>query len=290
LSADVVDKINALFPKGFTWSGSPERWNELNRAEQLVGARLTPAQLAIEFRSMLDQAKEEALSSLATHEERKRLFEAPEADLDIRRAAYLSLLDQLQWIQLRRRFQRRLREDVASRLLSYGMAAALMALLVVVITFGLPTARFPLWASEALRLASVAAFGVLGAYFSRVIAFQSHRASLDLEEVTKHYVDATLRVRMLYGMIGAIIFYYLIRSGLITGELFPNLEGLDALQGEKPAAADPGGAPPNSPARASPAEDWARLLVWSFVAGFSERLVPDRLGQTEGRASREGEA
>ena len=34
----------------------------------------------------------------------------------------------------------------------------------------------------------------------------------------------------------------------------------------------------------APTADMAKLLVWSFIAGFSERLVPDTIDRTEARS------
>jgi hypothetical protein len=39
----------------------------------------------------------------------------------------------------------------------------------------------------------------------------------------------------------------------------------------------------------APTEDLAKLLVWSFLAGFSERLIPDTLERVETHA-RDGES
>lgn len=75
-----------------------------------------------------------------------------------------------------------------------------------------------------------------------------------------------LFLRILYGMIGAIVFYYFIRSGLLGGTAFPVLTRApptDGVTGSIPA----------------PSQDIAKLIVWSFLAGFSERLVSDALNR-----------
>jgi hypothetical protein len=34
-----------------------------------------------------------------------------------------------------------------------------------------------------------------------------------------------------------------------------------------------------------PSPSWCLLVIWSFLAGFSERLVPDTLSRAEGQLS-----
>jgi hypothetical protein len=100
-------------------------------------------------------------------------------------------------------------------------------------------------------------------------------------------------VRMMYGMIGAIIFYFMLRANLVAGSIFPDLskigigeqivwkltdQGLASVQAN-------GTYVPAGLTILAPTLDLAKLLVWSFIAGFSERLVPDSLAQTESRAT-----
>ena len=60
--------------------------------------------------------------------------------------------------------------------------------------------------------------------------------------------------------------YFIIASGFLTGDLFPTLS--------QPVPAH--------------LKDWAKLLLWSFVAGFAERLVPDTLDRLVTQASQVG--
>jgi hypothetical protein len=139
----------------------------------------------------------------------------------------------------------------------------------------------------------VAAFGMLGAYFSRAIAFQASIASITFDNVMQMYVDRVLRVRLLYGTIGAIIFYFIIRGGLVGGEVFPKLSELGIgeqtvwkLGADGAIARNGDGKPvPAGLTVIAPTADMAKLLVWSFLAGFSERLVPDALTRTEAEGS-----
>jgi hypothetical protein len=80
------------------------------------------------------------------------------------------------------------------------------------------------------------------------------------------------------GAVFALVLYMLMLGGLLSGDIFPrfmkpddNQNGLvllEFLKQGKPAAPS----------------DYAKLIVWCFVAGFAERLVPDTLSRLISRA------
>ena len=116
----------------------------------------------------------------------------------------------------------------------------------------------------------VATFGILGAYFRRLLSFQAKLSTLDFEDVVNIYEMRPLLVRLLYGMIGAIVFYYVLRSARVC----PSILGCPA--DAKSAATDF--------KMLLATSELSKLLVWSFLAGFSERLLPDTLDGVENRA------
>jgi hypothetical protein len=74
------------------------------------------------------------------------------------------------------------------------------------------------------------------------------------------------------GAIFAFVLYMLVRAGLLAGDVFPKFSSednknglvlLDFLRQGRPEAAS----------------DYAKLIVWSFIAGFAERFVPDTLSR-----------
>jgi hypothetical protein len=64
------------------------------------------------------------------------------------------------------------------------------------------------------------------------------------------------------------VLYVLFAAGRLRGALFPEIEG-GLLSGF---------------ATPAPGVDEAKLLAWSFVAGFAEKFVPDRLDRLNRRA------
>ena len=119
-----------------------------------------------------------------------------------------------------------------------------------------------------------ALFGLLGALFSRLLTVMQPRKALAIDEL---YNAATFRyilARGMIGILGALVVYFFLQSGLVEGNVFPKFRelGLEAIS--------PGG--DNWPTRFMlPSRGLALLIVWSFIAGFSESLVPTILSSTE---------
>jgi hypothetical protein len=309
----VREEIEALFPTKPKWSSKPEDWYELNLAEQRVGAHLDATRLAIEYECLLNMAHERKASFLATYESKAKLFSMPVPEgvtLDYQRTIYLSLLQVLQSNFIETRFDGRLRRETARRLFGLGLAVILLALLLLffylIRLYWTPAEQqlaangtavgHQLFSKEpAFGLMLVAVFGILGAYFSRVLRFQSKFATIGFEEVMNLFLWKMLLLRLLYGMIGAVIFYLLLRSRLIGGSAFPDLsqisigEHLVWKAGPDGVAVTKGSPPTFEPAGLTilaPTAELAKLLIWSFIAGFSERLVPDALERTEAQAKK----
>lgn len=127
-----------------------------------------------------------------------------------------------------------------------------------------------------LGLYTSALFGLLGALFSRLLTVMQPRKAAVIDEL---YNAATFRyilARGMIGILGALVVYFFLQSGLVEGNVFPKFNEL----GMK-AISSPGGSD-NWPTRLLlPSGSLALLIVWSFIAGFSESLVPTILSNTE---------
>ena len=118
--------------------------------------------------------------------------------------------------------------------------------------------------------APMAAFmvGVIGGF----VGLQRRLKALsddDLTLLANSWVSVSLSP--LVGGILAVLTYVLFVSGLMAGTLFPKFV----------ADAPPATGPINGLAIIfavhGEAVDYAKLLFWCFIAGFAERLVPDKL-------------
>jgi hypothetical protein len=131
-------------------------------------------------------------------------------------------------------------------------------------------------ASRVTALMVVAAGGALGGFVSalrRLYAFQRvfpENFFRSMRRINLYLIVYSM-IPSLVGAIGAVVLYMVFASGLIKGDLFPGfgLSHIDPMRDDFQ----------NFVANWQPSEpiDYAKALVWSFIAGFSERFVPDLL-------------
>lgn len=106
---------------------------------------------------------------------------------------------------------------------------------------------------------AVAIFGVLGAFVSanrRMAPPPIEAASFGAWFALRQFYNAT-KFALVLGGIFAIVWWLLMLGGVVKGTVFPQFQ---------PGRAIPDGMP-----------SWALLAIWSFLAGFAERLVLDTL-------------
>ena len=104
----------------------------------------------------------------------------------------------------------------------------------------------------------------------------------NISELTQSW--SRLFLPAISGAIFALLLYMLIIGGLLQGDLFPKLP--DQLS--KPQPDGVGLLELVTKARPASGSDYAKLVVWSFLAGFAERFVPDTLSRFVSR--REGDS
>ena len=121
--------------------------------------------------------------------------------------------------------------------------------------------------------------GALGALFSaltRLYTLRQLPAALllvDKKRPQGKYLLVFCLVPPIVGMIGSAFFYLFMQSGIVSSSIFVNF-----TCNASNACKDLGCLLSYSPC--TPA-DYAKAVVWGFVAGFSERLVPNVLARLE---------
>jgi len=92
------------------------------------------------------------------------------------------------------------------------------------------------------------AAGTLGASYSTLTSVKKFEDDIPLEKYEP---------RILIGLCAALVLYYIIRAGLVQGGLLP-----DFLRDNEPHFRD---------------KNLSLVVIYSFLAGFSEKLVPNML-------------
>ncbi len=152
-------------------------------------------------------------------------------------------------------------EEQSGRFANTGLVYLLLTLLGAGVLFKLVSlATLPLdWNTLVLAFA-VAFTGAVGGFMSMLrrlkeASAQMHRSSQLIAIESSR--TAIILQSMLTGGAFALVLWLMFLGGLLSGELFPKEI--------------------TSPLTSPIPKDLAKLLVWSFIAGFAERFVPDLL-------------
>lgn len=109
--------------------------------------------------------------------------------------------------------------------------------------------------------------GAMGAVFSMLIALKGRLAVSHVEDFTIPRSIIEVLTKMVIGWGSGLIFFYFLQSGLLEGSFFPDF---DHLKEASKALLNKEGQ-----------QAFALLIVWCFLSGFSEKLVPNMLSKTE---------
>jgi hypothetical protein len=252
---------------------SPSTWENLSAAEQRLVFFLPEAMLDLELKKRLAEAERIKLPNFEVYKKKADPLEAAQPlASDDKKALLFSVLDELHRLQTDRQVDRLVRFQAACQLLVFAVVIAILVLLPPIVAWCTVNNNVadsfakkavdllkdnPFW-----RTFEVMAFGALGAYFSRLRSFQVDPALSSYVAIKNAFKWSVLLVRLTIGMVGALILYLTLRGHLLKGDMFPNFDMAEPFK----------------------TKDLAKLLVWSFLGGFSEKLVPETLERTEGGA------
>jgi hypothetical protein len=260
----------------------PENWRNWeipNEIEILLVQLKLGADLDVALDSALLTAEKIAVPSFALLNKRR------DAALDepSKQALLAKLLRDTHNRYAARRSERAERAQVARRMtyLGLGLTAVIVGVFVVLGTgwFAVAVEKMPFTDLVKYNLIVTTFFGFLGAFMSRLIAFQNTATQLSVDDLENGYSWQFLMVRLLVGGLSSVILYFIISGHLIGGELFPSPDdgasgGFGALWTQHNGAGMP---------YEGPSANFAKLIVWCFIAGFSERFLPDSLSALEAK-------
>jgi hypothetical protein len=244
----------------------------------------------------VDLAEKAGIAAMAAPPETKAQFDAAEArargfaqsvagDADnTRRAILASVLDDLQWFYQQRIVKRKALWSSAWNLLGFGV----ISLLIVALPFLAFVYEKATGSTRLLNLIqhfpnyglfTAMSFGLLGAFFSRLISLQ-FTSEMTVEDAENRYGFRSLAIRAGVGMCGAAIIYFLLGTDLLGQTAKPDFAQLSfkIVPMVTMLSSD-------TYEVLLPSPHWCLLVMWSFIAGFSERLVPESLARAEGQLS-----
>lgn len=173
----------------------------------------------------------------------------------------------------------RMSEAELARTLLITVSRQLFVALVSAIALGILIILFVqyIWTESSVTFPIVMLCGMVGGF----VGIQRRLKDLTMEDLT---LLASSRIYLLLapsvGGVLALVLYILFLSGLLQGALFPVFKS-DVPESEQAAL---GFFTIFHQHATNGFAGYAKLMFWSFVAGFSERFVTDVIGKFEGSA------
>jgi len=111
--------------------------------------------------------------------------------------------------------------------------------------------------------------GIWGASFSMIVSLNTRLKQGSLEDLRLLRSVSYVFSRVAIGIGASLILNFFMCSSLLEGTMFPDLQSLRTIQtGQGPDY-----------------KNLSLLTIWSFIAGFSEKFVPNLLSKTESQAN-----
>jgi hypothetical protein len=252
LASDVKKKLNGLFEK-------PDKtWDDAYHIEKQIAMLLSGDRLHQEITFRLREAvRRNAQDAADLQTDYATLRKGKKGDEDLRNFLQ-EVLEDNHWDSKLKYLKRKVRLKATRNTLSLAAVSLLFVLLPYILLY-IPWLS---WLRSSLYTALT--FGLLGALFSRLITLQRSRSQLNLEELHNAQRFWYIILRACIGTCGALIAYFFLQSGLVTGNMVPEFREIT-----------------NGVVCVSDRKSLALLIIWSFIAGFSESLVPSVLSSTE---------
>jgi hypothetical protein len=267
--------------EGVKLAAAPKYRAQLEAVNAAVSAAVSQATTAAAAAAIPgnDQDQRKAAADHA-----KAVADTARADASSQRRAILSAVyDDLQWFYQKRNLVRATLYDSADNLVAFGTFTLFFA--ASPFFFFLFERQFHTqFFSKFLELYpnyglyTAASFGLVGAFFSRLLALKFSTLELTVEDAENLFSVRSLVIRGAVGTCGAIILYFLLQSQIISLAT-PDLKNVGFVPVKMQTLL----------ANATvllPSKDWALLVIWSVIAGFSEKLVPDSLSRVEAQATK----
>lgn len=233
-------------------------WRNVYKVEQLLLPYLNEDSIDIEWGRRLTQARSRLNSDLVTYYEKSY---TAESSIESKRYLLNAIVGDMQWSYENRQIVSFYERTLQLRL---SMAFVFSMLLF----FGPNVApgvyktllKVTLDNSDSLIYMSITA-GMMGALFSVLVSLRKSVQNASLADLRIMKGKTFPLMKASIGGGGGLILYYLLKGGILSGSVFPIID--DSIQfGDR---------------------TYALLVVWCFLSGFSEKMVPNLLSTTSKR-------
>jgi hypothetical protein len=248
-SAETLDRVNELLnPK----RAPALRWSEAYEVEQLLVDVYDEQALKTESEVRSIEAAKALDPQLATFYKSQIKDTDP---IERRRSVLKRLVNDLQWRYTVNEVKRRYSKDITRRtgvLFTWSLVAFATGMAYIgfkELVFGIPKT----WDGTNVELMFLAALaGTWGAAFSMLTSLKDRLQASELDDLKLIQPWVMIFSRSLIGTGAGCVLYFLVRSDLLGGEAFP--KSAELLKADF--------------------KSLALLVIWSFIAGFSEKLIP----------------
>jgi hypothetical protein len=286
---DAWDRVERLLTQ------EPRNWTNAYAVEQLLVHLFDDGTVESELQVRAQEAKGALRPSLVDY----YTAQIAKTDLvpDQRRALLGRIINDLQWRYTVNEVKRSYTKEITLKTGQLFIGSLLVFAVAALLTW-----RFPdLQRFDVRLLVPAILAGCWGAAFSMLSSLRDRLAASDLDDLKLLRARWVLGSRLLIGAGAASVLYFFFVSGLVTGTAFPDFKAATSAQASAVTPAPTSAAtsaptstatpaPTSTPTSAPAAVDsvaWLKffslLVVWCFVAGFSERMIPGLLASTEAR-------
>jgi len=120
------------------------------------------------------------------------------------------------------------------------------------------------------------AAGFFGAAFFMIVELQARLSVSSQTELRHMWTFRMIALRCFFGIGASTVLYFFLQTNLIESPLWPNIHEIGFTDETKIVE---GGFFSGSKYR-FPDQDTSLLLIWSFLAGYSQTLVPNLISKT----------